>query len=87
MRTVAGSQKHADWLITLGNRTHPRIPSLSPGVIEIPQDFLILDQKLETLIHHVFGNPARLLDHDVVESISNRAILCPKNRDCLNINN
>jgi hypothetical protein len=40
-----------------------RIPSLSPGVIEIPQDFLILDQKLETLIHHVFGNPARLLDH------------------------
>ncbi len=85
-----------------------RIPSLIPGVIEIPQKFLILDQKLESLIHHVFGDPARLLDHgnackisfltshrsnsfflriDVVESITNRAILCPKNRDCLNINN
>jgi hypothetical protein len=25
MRTVAGSQKHADWLITLGNGTLPRL--------------------------------------------------------------
>ncbi len=39
-----------------------RIPSMSPGVIQIPQDFLISDQKLESLIHHVFGDPARLLD-------------------------
>ena len=31
-----------------------RIPSLSPWVIEIPQEFLILDQKLESLIHYVF---------------------------------
>jgi hypothetical protein len=35
---------------------------MSPGVIQIPQDFLISDQKLESLIHHVFGDPARLLD-------------------------
>ena len=39
------------------------IPLLSPGVIEIQQDFLILDQKLEFLIHHFFCDLARLLDH------------------------
>jgi hypothetical protein len=39
------------------------IPSLSPVVIEITQDFLILDQKLESLIHHFFGDLARLLDY------------------------
>jgi hypothetical protein len=36
-----------------------RIPSLSPRVNEIPQDFLILDQKLESLR----DDPACLLDH------------------------
>lgn len=46
------------------------IPSLSLGVIEIPPDFLILDKKLESLIHHVFGDLARLLDHGSACKIS-----------------
>ena len=74
MRTTAGSQKYADWLIELGNGTLVRPPALSQGVIEIPQEFLLpqttsYDGNITSLIHHVFGNPANLLDENVSEQI------------------
>ncbi|KZS08018.1 Uncharacterized protein APZ42_028147 [Daphnia magna] len=85
MRTTAGSQDYADWLIELGNGTLPQIPRLNnPDVIEIPQDFLNIQRNL---VEHVFGDPSDFLKDGVVDSISNRAILCPKNEDCLRINN
>ncbi|XP_045033918.1 ATP-dependent DNA helicase pif1-like [Daphnia magna] len=85
MRTTAGSQDYADWLIELGNGILPQIPRLNnPDVIEIPQDFLNIQRNL---VEHVFGDPSDLLQDGVVDSISNRAILCPKNEDCLRINN
>jgi hypothetical protein len=85
MRTAAGSQDYADWLIQLGNGTLPSIPTLNdPELIEIPQDFLELPTNL---IDHVFGHPSQLLNPEVAETISSRAILCPKNIDCLRINN
>lgn len=85
MRTAAGSQDYADWLMQLGNGTLPSIPTLNdPELIEIPQDFLDLPTDL---IDHVFGHPSQLLKPGVAETISSRAILCPKNVDCLRINN
>ncbi|KZS03341.1 ATP-dependent Helicase-like protein, partial [Daphnia magna] len=41
----------------------------------------------QSLVYHVFGNPENLLHSETGEQISNRAILCPKNDDCLKINN
>jgi hypothetical protein len=85
MRTAAGSQEYADWLLQLGNGTLPSIPTLNdPELIEIPQDLLDVQTNL---IEHVFGHPSQLLNPEVAETISSRAILCPKNIDCLRINN
>ncbi|XP_045029055.1 ATP-dependent DNA helicase PIF1-like [Daphnia magna] len=85
MHTTAGSQDYADWLIELGNGTLPQIPRLNnPDVIEIPQDFLKIKRYL---VEHVVGDPSDLLQDGVVDSISNQAILCPKNEDCLRMNN
>jgi len=85
MRTTQGSQEYADWLIQLGNGTLPQLPSLNdPELIEIPSDFLDVPFNL---VHHVFGHPSQLLNPEVAEKISTRAILCPKNVDCLRINN
>jgi hypothetical protein len=68
MRTAAGSQDYADWLIQLGNKTLPSIPTLNdPELIEIPQDFLELQTNL---IDHVFGHPSQLLNPEVAETIS-----------------
>jgi ATP-dependent DNA helicase PIF1 len=99
MRTTAGSQEYANWLIELGNGTLPTTGNLSSNVIEIPPDFLITEENAESftgddqdprisaLIHHVFGDPKHLLDQDVSEEVNSRAILCPKNDECLKINN
>jgi hypothetical protein len=85
MRTVAGNQDYADWLIQLGNGTLQTIPRLNnPDLIEIPAEFLDFGRNL---IEYVFGVPALLLDPEVSQQICSRAILCPKNDDCLRINN
>ncbi|XP_046650963.1 ATP-dependent DNA helicase pfh1-like [Daphnia pulicaria] len=85
MRTVAGNQDYADWLIQLVNGTLPTIIRLNnPDLIEIPAEFLDLGRNF---IEHVFGVAALLLDPEVSQQICSRAILCPKNVDCLRINN
>ncbi len=77
--------EYADWLIQLGNGTLPQIPSLNdPELIEIPPDFLDVPSNL---VDHVFGHPSQLLNPELAEKISTRAILCPKNVDCIRINN
>ncbi|XP_057381787.1 uncharacterized protein LOC130704353 [Daphnia carinata] len=87
MRTAADSVEFANWLIHLGNSTHSRTASLGPDAIEIPQDFLLDGHTEESLVNHVFGDPENLLLPEVEEQITTRAILCPKNDDCLKINN
>ncbi|XP_046452737.1 uncharacterized protein LOC124200510 [Daphnia pulex] len=99
MRTTAGSQEYANWLIELGNGTLPTTGNLSSNVVEIPPYFLITEENAESftgddqdprisaLIHHVFGDPKHLLDQDFSEEVNSRAILCPKNDECLKINN
>ncbi|XP_045036690.1 ATP-dependent DNA helicase pif1-like [Daphnia magna] len=84
MRTTDGSQDFADRLIQLGNGSLAQIPRLNdPDLIEIPQDFLNIRTNL---IEHNFGDPSDLLNEGVREQVCNRAILCPKNEDCLRIN-
>ncbi|XP_045031685.1 uncharacterized protein LOC123473980 [Daphnia magna] len=87
MRTADDSFEFANWLIELGNSAHSRTAGLGPDAIEIPQDFLLNEHSEESLVCHVFGNPENLLHSETEEHISNRAILCPKNDDCLKINN
>ncbi|XP_045031637.1 ATP-dependent DNA helicase pif1-like [Daphnia magna] len=85
MRTADGSQDFADWLIQLGNGSLAQTPRLNdPDLIEIPQDLLNIRTNL---IEHVFGDPSDLLNESIREQVCNRAILCPKNEDCLMINN
>ncbi|KZS04859.1 ATP-dependent Helicase-like protein [Daphnia magna] len=85
MRTADGRQDFADWLIQLGNGSLAQIPRLNdPDLIEIPQDFLNIRTNL---IEHVFDDPSDLLNEGVREPVCNRAIIFPKNEDCLRINN
>ena len=86
MRTTEGSQEFADWLIHLGNGTLPTTPGLGPDVIEIPSQFL-LTQRDGSLMKHVFGDMDNILEPEGQARIGNGAILCPKNKDCLAINN
>jgi hypothetical protein len=85
----------------LGTGTLPTTANLSSDVVEILPDFLITeenakslnitgddqDPRINALIHHVFGDPKHLLDQDISEEVNSRAILCPKNDNCLKINN
>ncbi|XP_045023379.1 ATP-dependent DNA helicase pfh1-like [Daphnia magna] len=87
MRTADDSLEFANWLIELGNSAHSRTAGLGQDAIEIPQDFLLNEHSEESLVYHVFRNPENLLHSETEEQISNRAILCPKNDDCLKINN
>jgi hypothetical protein len=60
MRTVAGSQYYADWIIHSGNGVLPTYPKLNiPDIIEIPKEFFNYNR---SLVEHVFGDPAQLLD-------------------------
>ena len=86
MRTIANSQDFADWLIKLGNGSFPPTPGLGPDAIEIPPEFL-LRRGQGSLINHVFADPTRLLEPEGQERIGKGAILCPKNENCLQINN
>ena len=86
MRTAAGSEEFADWLIHLGNGTLPTTPGLGPDSIQILEEFL-LAQCDGSLINHVFGDPKHLLEPEGQQRVGNGAILCPKNEDCLLINN
>ncbi len=44
MRTTAGSQEYQKWLIELGNGT--TAANLSSNVVEIPPDFLIIQENV-----------------------------------------
>lgn len=82
------AQKHAEWLIQLGDGELNKHPQLGPNTVEIPQCFIIPPHHSEQfMIRHVFEEPANLLQPGMAERICNRAILCPKNKDCLEINN
>ncbi|KAI9557208.1 hypothetical protein GHT06_017025 [Daphnia sinensis] len=85
MRTADGIQDFADWLIQLGNGSLAQTPRLIyPDLIEIPQDFLNIRTNL---IEHILGDSSDPLNKGFREQICNRTILCPKNEDCLKINN
>lgn len=80
----AKEQDHADWLIKLGNGELNIHPQLGPNAVEIPNHFIISEK---AMISHVFGAPGSFNRPNFAENVCNRAILCPKNKDCLELNN
>jgi ATP-dependent DNA helicase PIF1 len=86
MRTPTDSQEYADWLRMLGDddlTSNTPDGELGQDVIEIPQDF-ILPQG--TFVQHVFGADGEILQPENEHELCNRAILCPRNEDCRDIN-
>ena len=81
----ASGQEFGDWLIQLGDGKLLNHPNLGKDMVEIPSDMLIKDENV--LINHCFGNPEKKINLDTVENMSNSALLCPKNDNCLDINN
>lgn len=77
-------QEHANWLIKLGIGDLNVHPELGRNVVEIPNHFIIPEKDM---ISHVFSPPGSFNRPNFAEYVSYRAILCPKNKDCLEINN
>jgi hypothetical protein len=75
MRTSAGNQGFSDWLIKLGDGKLKNVDE----VIEIPSKFVTEN----SLIDFVYGKNITVKD---VVSLSDRAILCPKNDATLAMN-
>ena len=86
MRTSVDRQEHADWLLKLGNGTLPATPGLSLTTIKIPAHFLLSQQDV-SIVQFVFGDPENLLQPEQQNRMADSSILCPKNEDCLRINN
>ncbi|CAL8069739.1 unnamed protein product [Orchesella dallaii] len=77
MRSV--DQEYSEWLLKLGRGELENEHGLGDDVIEIPHQFLCED----SLIKEIFGERISL---DMIDSFTNRAILCPKNVDVDQIN-
>ena len=87
MRTATDSQEYADWLRKLGDgelTSNCSNADLGPDVIEIPEDFILPPG--QSLISHVFGENGEMLLPENEQELCCRAILCPKNEDCRDIN-
>lgn len=89
------SQQHAELLIQLGDGALNKHPQLGPNVVVIPQYFIIPPHQSEYatsatpqqfMIRQVFEEPANLLQPKMAERVCNHAIICPKNKDCLELN-
>ena len=78
MRSV--DPDYSEWLLKLGNGTLTNPHGLDKDLIEIPPDLV----SKGNLIEEIFGDN---IQENMIESISKRAILCPKNVDVDKINN
>ncbi len=78
MRTLDGNKEFNEWLIKLGDGTLPH-HKIIDGAIEIPPEFIVEGQ----VIDYIYGHQFSAKD---VESLSDRAILCPKNNATYEIN-
>lgn len=88
MRTATDSQEYSDWLRELGDgtlttNTDPAI-DFGGDMIEIPSDFILEDGK--DIISHVYGDDGEIFKPGNEDELCERAILCPKNQDCREIN-
>jgi len=89
MRTATDSQEYSDWLAKLGDGelTIENIPTglnLGEDMIEIPQDFILPDGT--DVVTHVYGEDGEMFKPENESQLYERAILCPKNEDCREIN-
>ncbi|XP_051780755.1 ATP-dependent DNA helicase PIF1-like [Erpetoichthys calabaricus] len=79
MRTDPDQQAFADWLLKLGNGELLNSDNLSSETVEIPEQCVVTGD----LIDEVFGKTIKL---DQPERFKDTAILCPKNKDTLMLN-
>lgn len=86
MRTSTESQIYADWLKDLGEGKLETLAdaSFGPDIIEIPLDFIIPEN--QNIITHVFGSDGKIFQPENRKKLCSRAILCPKNETCREIN-
>lgn len=76
MRTEAGQENFAEWLIELGNG---RLPADDNNEIELPSECI----SNGNLAEEIFGKYISLAD---VHNLCDKAILCPTNEDALMMN-
>lgn len=79
MRAIE-DQWYSDWLLKLGNGLIKNDCGLEEDLIEIPPTMLCSD----CIVKETFGDR---ITKDMINSISKRAILCPKNDDVDRLNN
>ncbi|UYV84552.1 hypothetical protein LAZ67_X002596 [Cordylochernes scorpioides] len=71
--------EYTEWLLKLGNGSLPTFDDLGADLIEIPQELICKDD----IVREIFGDT---ITPELVETMSQRAILCPKNYDVHNMN-
>ncbi|UYV64563.1 hypothetical protein LAZ67_3001189, partial [Cordylochernes scorpioides] len=71
--------EYTEWLLKLGNGSLPTFDDLGADLIEIPQELICKDD----IVREIFGDT---ITPELVETMSQRAILCPKNFDVHNMN-
>ncbi|UYV82495.1 hypothetical protein LAZ67_21002530 [Cordylochernes scorpioides] len=71
--------EYTEWLLKLGNGSLPTFDDLGADLIEIPQELIYKHDR----VREIFGDT---ITPELVETMSQRAILCPKNDDVHKIN-
>ncbi|UYV62947.1 hypothetical protein LAZ67_2002586, partial [Cordylochernes scorpioides] len=64
--------EYTEWLLKLGNGSLPTFDDLGADLIEIPQELICKDD----IVREIFGDT---ITPELIETMSQRAILCPKN--------
>jgi hypothetical protein len=79
MRADSSDQEFAKWILRLGNGELLNSDGLGDNVVEIPSEFLVKGD----IIDEVLGKKITL---EQVDALSQRAILCPKNKGTITLN-
>ncbi len=81
---AAGDPEYSSWLMDLGDGKLTNQNGLGEDVFKVPDDLLSTTPTVEGLIQSTFGGD---LSPQSILANPHRAILCPKNKECLLINN
>ena len=79
MRAQRDQKEFSEWLLSLGEGRLPILKEISDNAIALPQQCVLDDN----IIDNVYG---KIIAPEHLESIQNKAILCPKNEEALQLN-
>ncbi len=82
MRVDQGEVEFSNFLLQMGNGTHPRVDATRPSIMQVPQERLLPD--LDQLLDAVY--PDITSGYSNVYFLANRAVLTPLNDDVDRIN-